>query len=117
LTPAAFSFAAPGAPAWYACAGCRTAGVKLWRKPHIDVAAWCAACAERAGKMPEGAVGADGCVERSWGRDVQVAGLVPYVPDEEGLGAYGCANIPAAGAAWWRRLPTRPAADVSKGVG
>jgi hypothetical protein len=107
-TTRAFSYATPSAPAWYACAECAAIGVKLWRPVHSDRSARCAACVERKGGLSAGAVGEDGRIEEPHGtgsyRTDQVAGLLPYVPTEDGEGTWGYSSVPAVAVAWWRSL-------------
>jgi hypothetical protein len=52
-------------------------------------------------------------VEYDWGKGQysdQIGWMVPAVPDQEGLGFWGCTSTPMDGYAWWQKLPTLPEA-------
>ncbi len=103
-------------PEAYKCAHCGTSACKLWREyetPRPQLL-----CVDCAGKDQEKDISSMDEQGRrlispgSRHRTDQIGWYVPAVPDEAGIGYHGYGDVPAAGCAWWRRLPLR--GDPSK---
>ena len=113
-----FSYVDGPPPPSYACASCKTVGVKLWRQYQTfadNVRLLCGACACADQDRP-GPVGDDGRVvdQRHGFRSDQIGWLVPAVPTEDGETFWGYTSVPRDGVDWWKRLPTRPSPLVAR---
>jgi hypothetical protein len=87
-------------PLDYLCGYCGAAGCKLWRPYHeFSPTLLCAGCVEREAGEPVDLAKGD-----------QVSGFVPAVPTADNLAYWAYTAVPDDGVAWWKALPTRPAA-------
>lgn len=107
-------------PPTYRCTTCGVHGCKLWREyqtfaDHTELV--CCDCAGKSqkhdvsqidaeGRTPWSCKDADGTVHHMQPHD-SIGWRVPAVPTEEGDTFWGYSSVPAAGVAWWKRLPTR----------
>ena len=107
-----------GAPRGYKCGECGMKGVKLWREYQTFMdhqSLYCASCSvEKNGKGGE--VDDNG----KWSSPSDRLGIqtdtvgwrVPAVPTEDGRTFWGYTSVPEPGVSWWKRLPTRLAAEM-----
>lgn len=103
-------------PPQYVCGNCGASGVKLWREyQNPTIRLLCAACTavdqgvDISSMAPDGTFDYDvsdgeGVIHRT----DAIAWFTPAVPDEEGGSYWGRTSVPAAGVAWWERLPNAP---------
>lgn len=109
----AVSYATNTAPPAYRCTGCGATGVKLWRLPHgANDLLNCVDCLCKrkdldGDPITPGSVSGEGSREDRYGRSDQIAGLLPAVPDEEGVSYWSYSSVPEAGVKWWKALPLR----------
>jgi hypothetical protein len=96
-------------PDEYTCTSCGKTNVKLWRPYQSQPShLLCATCAGRDQGKDVSTIDETGKrIDEGAGRTDQIGWYVPAVPDEEGTGYWGYTSVPAAGVAWWRRLPNQ----------
>ena len=110
-------YASGKTPEDYKCSVCGATNCKLWRDTNTfcpDI--YCAHCATTRNsclndrKITVSDIDENGkAFDEIIGRKTdQIAGLVPAVPDEEGVGYWGYTSVPQEGCDWWYKLPTLP---------
>lgn len=100
-------YARGGTPCDYRCRDCGATGCRLWRGYNVSRGELrCTTCTERE----EG---------RAWSPDEKhsIKWSVAAVPTEDGCGYWGYTSVPAAGVAWWERLPLRPERGAARAEG
>jgi hypothetical protein len=105
----------------YVCTVCGARGCKLWRQYNTfadRVRLMCCVCAGKDQGVDTGAIDDAGKVHSGigGGRTDQIGWLVPAVPTDDGT-YWGYTSVPADAVAWWRSLPTTPAATPDKSGG
>jgi len=101
-----FRYSVPVPPEEYKCEKCKITGVKLWRDcMYTDLL--CAKCASEIKGIPVTDIDANGERRLEHGQmTCQIGWYVPAVPCEDTPLDLYWADIPEAGYAWWRALPT-----------
>jgi len=111
-------YASDAAPTSYRCQPCGASDCKLWRYYNAfldNQTLLCAICASTDSKVPIDDLDEHGRHTGEFGPTDQIGSYIPAIPTAENDTFWGYTSVPNEGVLWWRRLPSRPTQETTRG--